>query len=403
MTRTPTLADRIDQRVFDAVYSRSLVYNTCWEDPAVDRRALDIQAHDTLLVITSAGCNILDYALCAPARIIAVDANPRQTALLELKIAGIVALEFGDFFALFGRGQHDRIEEVYHGALRPRLSRFAQQFWDHRLHWFGQRSHEDSLYFYGLSGIVARGFRTYLRCRPQLRGAVERILDATSVPDQREIYDRDIAPTLWGPGMRWLLGRQITMSLLGVPHPQRREVQRQHPYGVPGFIRESIEYVFRELPIASNYFWSLYLRGSYTAACCPEYLRRANFAALKAGLVHRIEPVTATVTDVLQRTEHRFSKYVLLDHMDWMASYRPDALAEEWQAIIDRSSARARVIFRSANAHPAYLDALQIRRRGVTERLRHAVRFHPSLGRELTRDDRVHTYAGFHIGDLETA
>ena len=34
----PTLADRFDQKVFDAIYSRALVYNTCWEDPAVARR-----------------------------------------------------------------------------------------------------------------------------------------------------------------------------------------------------------------------------------------------------------------------------------------------------------------------------------------------------------------------------
>ena len=69
MTPSSTLADRIDQNIFNAVYGRSLVYNTCWEDPAVDRRALSITPDDTILAITSAGCNILDYALCAPRRI----------------------------------------------------------------------------------------------------------------------------------------------------------------------------------------------------------------------------------------------------------------------------------------------------------------------------------------------
>ena len=38
-------------------------------------------------MITSAGRNALDYALLAPRRIHAVDASPRQTALLELKLA----------------------------------------------------------------------------------------------------------------------------------------------------------------------------------------------------------------------------------------------------------------------------------------------------------------------------
>lgn len=401
-----TLADRIDQRVFDAVYRGSLVYNTCWEDPAVDRRALNISPDDTLLVITSAGCNILDYALCGPARIFAVDANPRQTALLELKMAGIRTLSFDDYFALFGSGRHDRIDQVYHGALRSRLSTMAQHFWDRRLHWFRHRSADDSFYFHGLSGLVARGFRTFLRCQPRLRRSIDRLLDAVSVDEQRDIYDREIAPRMWGPTIHWVLRRQLTMSMLGVPHPQRKEVQRQHASGVPGFIRDSVEYVFRELPISSNYFWSLYLRGRYTRTCCPEYLKPDNFYALKAGLVNCIETRTCTVTDFLRQQRHqpaRISKFVLLDHMDWMASYHPEALMEEWRAIVDRAAPHARIIFRSAHIEPSYLDAVWIGHAGRLRRMRDAVQFHPALARDLTRDDRVHTYAGFHIGDLEAA
>lgn len=30
----------------DAIYSRSLVYNTCWEDPALDRQALALRPDD---------------------------------------------------------------------------------------------------------------------------------------------------------------------------------------------------------------------------------------------------------------------------------------------------------------------------------------------------------------------
>ena len=108
----PTLADRFDQKVFDAIYSRALVYNTCWEDPAVDRQALELRHDDTQLVITSAGCNVLDYALTGPRRIHAVDANPRQNALLELKLAGIRALDHGDFFRAFGHGYHPEFRPI---------------------------------------------------------------------------------------------------------------------------------------------------------------------------------------------------------------------------------------------------------------------------------------------------
>ena len=392
-----TLRDRIDHAVFNAIYSRSLVYNTCWEDPAVDRLALALKPDDTLLVITSAGCNVLDYALAGPRRIHAVDANPRQTALLELKLAGIRHLAFEDFFALFGDGVHQRVRALYFEALRADLSPFAQGFWDERLHWFSPG--HGSFYFQGLAGTVARAFRAYLRVRPRLAAGIDELLQADSIRAQRSVYDTQVAPLMWGAGMNWTLSRQLTMSLLGVPYAQRRQVQAQHQRGVAGFIREAVEYVFRELPVWTNYFWMVYLNGRYTTACCPEYLKRTNFAALKAGLAERVVPHTCTVTAFLQQTHERISKFVLLDHMDWMSSYYPEALAEEWTAILERATPRARVIFRSAHAAPGYLDAIKV----GSERLHERLVFYPRLAQDLQRRDRVHTYAGFHVADLAGA
>lgn len=66
MKRIQTLADKFDQKLFDAIYSRSLVYNTCWEDPAVDalrfhpERARELTRQDR--VHTYAGFHIADVA-----------------------------------------------------------------------------------------------------------------------------------------------------------------------------------------------------------------------------------------------------------------------------------------------------------------------------------------------------
>ncbi len=355
-----------------------------------------------MLVITSAGCNTLDYALQGPARVHAVDANPRQTALLELKLAGIRGLDFDDFFQLFGHGRHPHFDQLYRDALRSWLSSYSQRYWDRNGHWFSRPDARDTFYYYGLSGLVARGFRAYLRVRPNLRDGIEAMFETRSLDEQREIYDSRIEPLMWSKGMNWTLSRQLTLSMLGVPHPQRREVERQHPSGVAGFIREAIEYVARSLPIWSNYFWALYLRGSYTRACCPEYLKRENFLALKAGLVDRVSAHTTTVTQFLHGTQERISRFVLLDHMDWMSSYDPQALVEEWNAILARAADGARVIFRSAHAWPAYLEHVRVGNGERVQRLMDALQFHPELAQALTREDRVHTYAGFHIADVRS-
>ena len=391
----PGLADRIDQRIFNAIYARSLVYNACWEDPAIDREVLQLGPDDEVLVITSAGCNALDYALAGPRRIHAVDANPRQTALLELKIAAIRTLGFDDFFALFGQGFHARAGEIYRDSLRDRLSPFAQQFWDRHWHWFASR--RGSFYFHGLSGLAARGVGSYLKLRPSLRDALRRLFNARTVDEQRLIYDRDVAQRLWNRPVNWVLSRQAMMNLLGVPYPQRKLVEAQHEGSVAGFIRSAIEYVVRNLPLRDNYFWRVYLTGSYERDCCPEYLREDGFNALRDGLVDRIVPQTCTVTDFLQRHPGVISRFVLLDHMDWMSSYYPDALIEEWDAILAKAAPGARILLRSAQTRPAYLDAIVV---GPQRRpLRELLQFRDELAASMQPRDRVHTYAGFVIAD----
>ena len=397
-----TSTDRFHQRFFDAVYSRSLLYNTCWEDPALDRLALRLGPDDTLMMITSAGCNALDYALLAPRRIHAVDANPRQNALLELKQAGIRHLDFDDFFMLFGEGRHPGIKDLYHARLRTDLTSFAQQYWDARLNWFSGRGWRNSFYFHGLSGLVARIVRQCIGMSRALRQAFEALLSVTDLDQQQHIYDTEVEPRLWNSAMRWAISRRSTMSLLGVPYPQARAVEDSHADGISGFIRSCIRTVFRDLPLWNNYFWTVYLRGHYTRDCCPEYLKEDNFLALKGGLVDRVIPHTTLVTDFLKRGDAPISRFILLDHMDWMAHYFPAALDEEWQALVARAAPDSRILFRSASVEPTFLEAVRLKdAQGAPNlRLTDRLRFDRPLAAALHQRDRVHTYASFHIAEL---
>lgn len=387
--------DRLDQRIFNAIYARSLVYNACWEDPAVDRQALQLEPAHALLVITSAGCNALDYALAGAGRVHAIDANPRQNALLELKLAAARALDYEDYFGLFGHGFHPRAGELYVSRLRPQLSEFARTFWDRHWRWFA--SPRGSFYFHGLSGLAARGFATFLKLRPRLREQFEHLFACETIEAQRAIYDGEIAPRLWNRPFNWLLSRQFVMNLLGVPYPQRKLVEAQHPDRIAGFIRASLEYVIRELPLRENYFWQVYFHGQYTQASCPEYLKPEGHAALRAGRADAVELHTCTVTEFLKRHDRPIDRFVLLDHMDWMSSYYPEALVEEWDCILERAAPDARILLRSAQARPEYLDRIEV---GAKHQpLREALVFQDALADRLQARDRVHTYAGFVIAD----
>src|SRR3954449_9651048 len=120
---------KLNSSLFKAVHKRNLIYNTCWEDPRLDRVALKLGPSDRLVVITSAGCNALDYLLAGAGEVNAVDVNPIQNSLLELKKAAIHELDHASFFELFGLGRSRHARQMYNDALRQHLSPFARTYW----------------------------------------------------------------------------------------------------------------------------------------------------------------------------------------------------------------------------------------------------------------------------------
>jgi S-adenosylmethionine-diacylglycerol 3-amino-3-carboxypropyl transferase len=155
MHRTST-RQKIDSRIFKAVHRSNLIYNTCWEDPALDREALKLGPADRVMVITSAGCNALDYLLAGAGEVNAVDVNPIQNALLELKRAAILGLDHASFFELFGHGRTPRARQMYADALRQFLSPRARTYWDRHIGLFRGRGWRGSFYYRGTAGLLAR-------------------------------------------------------------------------------------------------------------------------------------------------------------------------------------------------------------------------------------------------------
>lgn len=372
---------------FQLVYRTNLVYNQCWEDPARDQEALALGPDDRVLAITSAGCNVLDYALSG-ARVLAVDANPRQNHLLELKLAGIRALAYEDFFALFGEGGTPRAREMY-TSLRGLLTDGACAFWDRAIRLFDPAAAPGGTFYYGgTSGFFALMFRHYVDHVARLRALLDRMLAATVLEEQVALYVEALRPRLLTGRFLRLAGSGGVMGLLGVPAPQR-ELVAARPGGVVAYLRECLDHVVRVALLRDNYFWGVYIRGRYTRESCPEYLKREAFERLRAGLVDRIEVRTGTVTESLARDAGPFTAFVLLDHMDWMAR-KPALLAEEWRRLLAAAAPGARVIFRSGAREAWFLPA------AARERLR----FDRERAAELHRRDRVGTYGSFHIAHV---
>jgi S-adenosylmethionine-diacylglycerol 3-amino-3-carboxypropyl transferase len=392
------ISEWLSGRVFRFVHENNLVYNTCWEDPRIDKQVLNLTPEDNLLVITSAGCNALSYALTGLNHVYAVDMNPRQNALLELKMSGIRNLDYASIFQMFGNGRLTGIKGIYHSKLRGDLSPWSQRYWDRRIRKFfdGKRK---SFYFCGTTGAFARLMNTIVD-RTKMRADVHDILNAQTLDEQRQIWQR-LREKLWSRKVKFLMNRDTILSLLGVPKAQRKQIETQYEGGVVKFVQDCLDSVFSTLPTRDNYFWRLYATGSYTTDCCPEYLEQKNFEALKGGLVNRISAHTNTVEGFLREHGGKISRFVLLDHMDWLSYHLYDALVSEWDAILRTAAENTRIIWRSGGLRTDYIDTVPVEHHGRETRLDKILTFDMEKAKELHKLDRVHTYGSFYIADLK--
>jgi S-adenosylmethionine-diacylglycerol 3-amino-3-carboxypropyl transferase len=382
---------------FRHVHQHNLIYNACWEDPICDRALLEFQPHHRVLVISSAGCNALDYLLAGAGEVHAVDLNPRQNYLLELKAAALGSLEDDDFVALFGRGSSPRAAALLQ-ACRAKLSPAAYRYWLRHVGWFSGQGMRPSFYWHGTNGLFNWLVRNFAEQRG-LGPAIARLLAARDVAEQKAIYDAEIAERLWTPALVWSLNQHTPYLLLGVPWPQRQEIVTQFPGGTAAFSRWCLEGALTRIPLRDNYFWRVSLTGQYTPECCPEYLKPTNMARLRDGLLDRLHLHTGSITDYLRTRSQPFDRYILLDHMDWMAWKHRAALADEWSAILATAAPGARVLYRSAGLRVAYLDELPVIHHGRTVALGTLLRHDPRAADWHPRD-RTQIYGSSYLAHL---
>ncbi|MCY2974018.1 MAG: BtaA family protein [Planctomycetota bacterium] len=391
------LQEWISGRVFRFVHGNNLVYNTCWEDPRLDRQALNLKPTDSVMVITSAGCNAIDYALCNPREVHAVDMNPRQNALLQLKLAAVRSLDYEDYFQMFGHGYLPNVEGIYANKLRGQLSKWSKAYWDRWIKFFDNERR--SFYFRGTSGAFARGINVYLTKIAKIRPEITEIVNSKSFEEQQALYN-NVRERIWTRTMRFALNRDTTLSMLGVPKAQRRQIDTQYPGGIVKFIEDSMDAVFAKLPIQDNYFWRVYITGHYTPECCPEYLKPENYEALRNGVADKIHIHTDSVQGFLEKHNGTISRFVLLDHMDWLSDNYFALLESEWQAIIERAAPETRILWRSGGLKTEFLDRVSVRVDGQMRKLPELLKMHPEISDDLHQKDRVHTYGSFYVADL---
>ncbi|KAJ5176018.1 uncharacterized protein N7482_001895 [Penicillium canariense] len=383
-------------------FQNEYIYAFTWEDPRVDHRLLNIGPDDVILAITSAGDNILDYLQKGPRRVHAVDLNPNQNHLLELKVASYIALGHRDMWKIFGEGKHAQFRELLISKLSPHLSSQAFQYWVQHSHIFTSKSGH-GLYETGGSRHAIRMVR-YLFNIFGLQGEVQKMCEAQTLEEQRAIWPR-IRRVLMSKPLNWAIvsTEWFAWKAAGVPRNQRNMIVDDYfrRNGLTTGMKQSKdisgqsiwEYVVNTLdPVVNdtlisndNYFYFLCMQGQFSRRCHPTYLSpQAHVKLSTPGAFDGLRIHTDEINEVINRiTPGTLTIAVVMDSMDWFDPTE-DAAPAQARRFNTALKKGGRILLRSASIDPWYIKHFE--ENGFTAR-RVGARF-PG-----TCIDRVNMYA----------
>lgn len=352
----------------------------CWEDVSVDRELLEINDQSKIMMISSAGCNALSYLLDNPKIIHSVDINPKQTALLELKLSLLKHCDYQHFADFFWDGRSENYQSIYK-SVWDLLSQSARDFWDSHIHYFSPN--RGGLYFEGGSGMFARFLNSIIE-RKSLRDIIIQMSYSDEVIERDELL-KIIESELWSGYESNMWHRNAVLSLAGIPTVQRNAVG-----DINHFMRKVLRQIFVDQQASGNPYWGRYLKLPSLKEPTLDYLQEENFEKLRSRS-QNIEFTTASFSNHLSNTQEKFTHFVLLDHMDWMIGHSTKELYKEWELIFDRAEPGARVLFRTAFDDLTFLPEFVLERCNIEQ-------VNPNW---LKINDRVGTYTGTYLGVIE--
>jgi S-adenosylmethionine-diacylglycerol 3-amino-3-carboxypropyl transferase len=352
-------------------------YSQVWEDHALVEEGLAVGPDDDVLSIASAGCNALALLLREPRSVLAIDLNPAQVALVELKLRAIEVLAWEDLVGFLGVRAHDHRLDLY-ARIRPRLPERARAYWDAQ-----EGALSGGVLASGRLEAFFRGFHAEVLPKVHPPEAIERLLAMTDPDAQARLFERELG----SPAMRSAFTSYFTRERLANEGRDPRQMLYVEAMDVAGFFWERFRWVLTSLPARSNFYVHSFLTGRYRdASAVPPYLLCENHARLRA-LLPRIAVELADVEGALSdRPAGAFSKASFSDLFEYLSDEATDALFETIGA---RLRPRGRACF---------WNLLVPREPGEVARAR--LRPLRALADALYARDRSWFYRAFHVEEV---
>ncbi len=274
------------QSEFYNVALNQIRYSLVWEDSGSLYKGLQIKPHDQVLVITSAGCNVLNTLLANPQQVTAIDLNPIQNKLFAFKQYLILHHEYTHFRALLGLDGAAAVQETWQ-QLELTVPHPIRDYW--------------SLFFQSHpAGLLTAGkLETYLhqfyqKLAPALQTSLRQLIKFDNIPDQRAYFEQELHRSSF-PEQFITYFDEANLSKGRAPELFKYATES----GGEAFYNRLKRQVATTL-VRDNFFFRFFFFGpeNIPPALLPPCYQAHNFAALRRQLP-KLTVVTAEAVDYL--------------------------------------------------------------------------------------------------------
>ncbi len=296
-------------------FKNTLNYSTCNEDSLSEINALKIIETDEILCITGSGGRVLNLLTENPKKIIAVDFNPTQNWLLELKIAAMRNLNYIQFSKFIGlRKCKDRLELFK--AIEHNLTKACLRYWKRN-----KRSIIKGVLYQGKLERFLKYFSNVIK--ESMCEKVDEILSFTDLEEQKKYYEEE-----WKNDPNWTQIANFFSSKIREADPTYDlYVDKDHNF--EDFIFKILEKGFNSHLIRNNHFLCLIIDGNYERVLkLPICLQEEKYNIIKNNL-HKIKIVTCDIVTYLKNSEvNTIDKFSISDVGGYLSDKQYDKLYE---------------------------------------------------------------------------
>jgi S-adenosylmethionine-diacylglycerol 3-amino-3-carboxypropyl transferase len=279
-------------------------YANCWEDADVLLAGLDVQNGDRILSIGSAGDNSFSMLVHNPELVVAVDINPIQLKLIELKKAAFATLDYSEFLQFLGFKESDQRWELFlkvSEGLTPELV----VFWESR-----KEEIIEGIIFQGKFEKYFKLFQKKVLPLVHRKKTVNHLMTEKTGSEQKDFY-----LNTWN-NWRWKLLFKIFFSKF-VMGRFGRDPKFLNEVKVPvaKFILGQVENHMTSTVCQRNYFLHFILQGNF-GDLLPHYAREENFHKIKSR-INRLEIYEGLAEDAFKEYDG-FNKFNLSNIFEYM-------------------------------------------------------------------------------------